>query len=149
MTVISSSFTMKMRPFSKSHRNLELGGFSTGYVIATSEPADSQVSPFSPSRTTFELVDIYKRQVSSFSPSRTTFKLVDIYKRQVSVRQGLLSSLLTFTKDKYSPFSPTRANLKLGGFSTGYVIATSEPADNQVSSFSTVRTIFSNGCNTT
>ena len=28
--------------------NFELGGFSIGYVIATSEPADSQVSSFSP-----------------------------------------------------------------------------------------------------
>ena len=36
---------------SKSHLNFELGGFSIGYVIATSEPADSQVSSFSPART--------------------------------------------------------------------------------------------------
>ena len=102
---------MKMRPFSKSHQNFELGGFSIGYVIATSEPVDSQVSPFSPIRTTFELVDIYKKQVSPFGPTRTTFDL--------------------------------------GGFSIGYVIATSEPASSQVSLFSPVRTIFSNGCNTT
>ena len=39
MTVISSLFAMKIRPFSKSHQNFELGGFSIGYVIATSEPA--------------------------------------------------------------------------------------------------------------
>ena len=31
--------------------NFELGGFSIGYVIVTSEPADSQVSSFSPVRT--------------------------------------------------------------------------------------------------
>jgi len=31
--------------------NFELGGFSIGYVIATSEPTDSQVSSFSPVRT--------------------------------------------------------------------------------------------------
>ena len=64
--------------------------------------------------TNFELVDIYKRQVSTPSP-------VDIYKRQVSI-------LVDIYKRRVSPI------LKLGGFSTSYVIATSELADSQDSS---------------
>ena len=44
MTVISLFRPVKTKPFSKFHPNIELGGFSTSYVIATSELADSQVS---------------------------------------------------------------------------------------------------------
>ena len=51
MTVISSFLPVKTRPFPKFHYNLELGGVSFGYVISTSEPADSQVS--TPSLLTF------------------------------------------------------------------------------------------------
>ena len=70
--------------------NFELGGFSIGYVIATSEPADSQVSSFSPARTIFFVIirqnfelggfsigyvivtsELADSQVSSFSPART------------------------------------------------------------------------------
>ena len=82
--------------------NFELGGFSIGYVIATSEPTDSQVSLFSPTRTTFELggfstgyviatSEPTDSQVSPFSPTRTTLYLL-IYtkdKYHLSVRQGL------------------------------------------------------------
>ena len=64
MTVIPSFLPVKTRPFPKL-QYLELGGVLIGYVIATSEPADSRVSTPSP-------VDIYKRQVSI---------LIDIYKR--------------------------------------------------------------------
>ena len=74
--------------------NFELGDFSIGYVIATSEPADSQVSSFSLASTislssydNFELDGFLigyiiatsepaDSQVSSFSPARTTSSLV-------------------------------------------------------------------------
>ena len=44
MTVIFSFLPEKTRPFPNPIRLLKLGGFSTSYVIATSELADSQVS---------------------------------------------------------------------------------------------------------
>ena len=108
MTVISLFLPVKKRPIPKFRQNLELGGVSIGYVIATSEPADSQVS---------------------------------------------ISSLLIFTKDKSQPWAcwhlqkigldtcwhlqkTSITNFELGGFSTSYVIATSELADSQVSTLS-------------
>ena len=82
MTVISSFLPEKTRPIPKFNPTFELGGVSIGYVIATSEPADSQVSSPSPvdiyKRQVSILVDIYKRRVSQI------LELVDIYKRQVS-----------------------------------------------------------------
>ena len=108
-------------PFSPTRTTFELGGFSIGYVIATSEPADSQVSPFSPTRTTSSLVA--SQSVMSLRPLNR-----QIAKSHLSVRRGLfLCHYLT--------------NFELGGFSIGYVIATSELADSQVSSFSPARII--------
>jgi len=92
----------------------ELGGFWIGYVIATSELADSQVSPFSPTRT-----------ISSFVASQSVTLLRPL-NRQIA------NSHLSVDKDYF----------ELGGFLISYVIATSEPADSQVSLFSLVRTIF-------
>ena len=129
MTVISSFFAMKTRPFSKFHQNsdwskrclnlliftkdkwqtirrpvlylltftkdksrlsvrqrhLEFGGFSIGYVIATSEPADSQVSPFSPTRTTFELGGFSIGYVIAISEPADS-------QAHLSVRQGLVQA---------------------------------------------------------
>ena len=60
----------------------ELGGFLIGYVIATSEPTDSQVSPFSPTRTTSSLVA--SQSVMSLRPLNR-----QIAKSHLLVRQGL------------------------------------------------------------
>ena len=46
---------------------------------------------------------------------------------------------------KTRPFSKSHQNFELGGFSIGYVIATSELADSQVSPFSPTRTTFELG----
>ena len=88
------------------HQFLKLGGISVGYVIATSEPADIQVSISS--LLTFTKDKSQSRALLTFTKDRSRY-------------------LLTFTKDKYHQI------LKLGGVSIGYVIATSEPADSQVS----------------
>jgi len=82
MTVISSFFVMKTRPFSKSHQNLELGGLSIGYVIATSELTDCQVSSFSPIRTILSLVA--SQSVMSLRPLNQ-----QIAKSHLSDQQGL------------------------------------------------------------
>ena len=50
---------------------------------------------------------------------------------------------LTLTKGKYFPFSPVRANLETDDFSIGYVIATPEPTDSQVSLSNPTKTMFS------
>jgi len=102
--------------FPNSITNLELGGVSIGYVIATSEPADSQVSTsslltFTKDRSRYLLTftkDKYHLPWAWWRLNRLchcdlwtsrqpslNFELVDIYKRQVST-----SSLLTFTKDR-------------------------------------------------
>ena len=96
---------------SKFHPNFELGGFSIGYVIATSEPADTQVSPFSPTRTTFELSGFSIGYVIATSEPADSQALSFIPVRTIS-----LSSY---------------DNFELGGFSIGYVIATSELADSR------------------
>ena len=55
------------------------------------------------------------------------------------------SGILSFTI--MSSLSPLNSrNSELGGFSINYVHVTSEPTDNQVSSFSPVRTISSSSC---
>ena len=104
----------KSHPFKFDKDYFELGGFLIGYVIATSEPTDSQVSPFKSDKDYFEL--------GGFSI-------------------GYVIVTSEPADSQVSPFSPTRTTFELGGFSIGYVIATSEPADSQVSSFSPARTI--------
>ena len=87
MTVISSFLQQKRDLFPNSITNFELDGFSIGYVIATSELADSQASPFSPTRTTLSLVA--SQSLMSLRPLNR-----QIAKPHLSVRQGLLLSLV-------------------------------------------------------
>jgi len=137
LVVTLTIYLWQFLPDSIIRQNFELGGFSIGYVIATSEPADSQVSSFSPARTiSLSSYDKILSLVASQSVLLLRPLNRQIAKSHLSVRQGLFLCILW-------------QNLELGGFLIGYVIATSEPADSQVSSFSPVRTIFSNGCNTT
>ena len=139
MTVITS------RPFSKSYQYFELGGFSTGYVIATSELADSQVSSFSSTRT-ISLSLVASQSVTSLRSLNR-----EIAKTHPSVWQGLFRAWWLLNQlchcDLWTGRKPSlifqfdkNYYFELGGFSIGYVIATFEPADSQVSSFSPIRT---------
>ena len=149
---------------------LSLVDSQNGNVIATSEPADSQVSSFSPART-ISLSSYDKILSLVASQSVTSLRPLNwqIAKSHLLVRQGLflchhttnfelggfsIGYVIATSERQIAKSHPSvrqglflchhTTNFELDGFLIGYVIATSEPADSQVSSFSPVRTIFSN-----
>ena len=127
--------------FSQSLTNFELGGFSTSYVIATSEQADSQVS------STFELSGVLNRlcHCDLWTSRQLSLNLEPCWHLQktgldtcwhlqkTSITYLELGGFSTSYVIATSELADSQVSFELGGFSTSYVIATSELADSQVS----------------
>jgi len=68
-------------------QNFELGGFSIGYVLVTSEPTDSQVSPFSPvgtiSLSSCPVRHLWMTKISSLVASQSVMSLLPL-NRQIA-----------------------------------------------------------------